>query len=143
MASGHPLTDQDREGWLKALKEHETAQPAKGESRHLVVTCSALKKHYRDVLRQGGEQAGNLRVRFVLLDAPEEVLTERAKKRKGHFAGAELVRSQMEILERPDDEEKDVLVIDVNRDVGDVERDAEIKVREMMGQDDNSFLPVQ
>ncbi|KAK4161380.1 shikimate kinase [Cladorrhinum sp. PSN259] len=144
MASGHPLTDQDREGWLKALKEHETCQPGEGESRHLVMTCSALKKHYRDVLRQGGKEAGDLRIRFVLLDAPEEVLMERARNRKGHFAKENLVKSQVAILERPvAGVEDDVLVVDVNRNVEDVERETEIRVREVMGQDDNAFLPLQ
>ncbi|KAK3986811.1 shikimate kinase [Cladorrhinum sp. PSN332] len=135
MASGHPLTDADREGWLKALREHETARPGKGESSHLVMTCSALKKHYRDVLRQGGKEAGGLRIRFAFLDAPEEVLKERARNRKGHFAGEDLVRSQFQALERPNSDEDDVLVVDVNRDVEEVERETEIRVREAMSQD--------
>ncbi|KAK4225258.1 hypothetical protein QBC38DRAFT_511190 [Podospora fimiseda] len=124
MASGHPLTDSDREGWLKALKEYETAQPGKGGSRHL-----------------GDKEAGDLRIRFVFLDAPEEILKKRARERKGHSAGEGLVHTQFEILERPDDSEDDVLVVDVNRNTEDVERETEIRVGEVMGQDDQlSFL---
>ena len=102
MTRGDPLTDKDRQGWLEALRDHETAAPPQDSSPHLVMTCSALKRHYRDVLREGAQNAGNLRIRFVFLDAPEEVLTKRAAERKGHFAGPQLVRSQFEALERPD-----------------------------------------
>ncbi|KAK4188878.1 putative gluconokinase [Podospora australis] len=151
MSRGEPLNDEDRAGWLQALKEHEIAQPQKkqtngddpeGKSRHLVTTCSALKKHYRDLLRQGGEEAKDLRVRFVFLDASEETLTKRAAERKGHFAGANLVHSQFEALERPDENEKDVVVVNVEGSLEDSERQAEMKLKEEMGKDDGSFLEV-
>ena len=139
MSRGEPLNDDDRAGWLEALRDHETVRPPAGESPHLVMTCSALKRHYRDVLREGGEHAGNLRIRFVFLDAPEELLVRRAGLRQGHFAKANLVHSQFEALERPDEEE-DVIVVDVDRDIEDTERDVSIKVREAMTQDDGSYL---
>lgn len=155
MSRGEPLTDEDRAGWLQALKEHETAQPSSQsdgndtdsdgknyQSRHLVVTCSALKRHYRDVLRQGGDEAKDLRVRFVFLDASEETLTQRAAARKGHFAGANLVHSQFEILERPGEDEEDVVKINVEGSLENSERAAEMKIRQEMGMDDGSFLKV-
>lgn len=147
MSRGEPLNDADRAGWLEALRDHETAIPPAGESPHLVMTCSALKRHYRDLLREGANNAGNLRIRFVFLDAPEEVLTERAGLRQGHFAKANLVHSQFLALERPDvpDEEgkveEDVVVVGVaGRSIEDTERDVEKHVREVMMCDDGSYL---
>jgi gluconokinase len=132
MHHGQALTDEDRQGWLEALRDHETAHPPGATSWHLVMTCSALKRHYRDILRRGSEQAQNLRVRFVYLDAPEEVLTARATARKGHFAGSNLVHSQFESLEPPEVDEKDVHTLNVDRSVEEVEADAVKYVREIL-----------
>ncbi|EAA33565.2 carbohydrate kinase [Neurospora crassa] len=136
MSRGEPLTDADRAGWLQALAEHETAKPPTSSSPHLVITCSALKRHYRDILRLGSEHAGDLRIRFIFLQAPEEVLTERAHNRKGHFAKENLVHSQFTILEMPDPTkpkeeggEPDVLVVNV----GEKEKGVEEVVREVVG----------
>lgn len=84
------------------------------------------------MLREGGEHAHDLKVRFVFLDVDEEVLRQRARERKGHFAGEGLVKSQMEALERPGeddaDDESDVHVVrvekgrEVEETVGDVLR---------------------
>ncbi|KAL2128317.1 hypothetical protein VTI74DRAFT_9358 [Chaetomium olivicolor] len=136
MSHNQPLSDADRQAWLQALREHETAQPpANAPSPHLVVTCSALKRQYRDVLREGGEHAGDLRVRFVFLSVPEDLLRERARERKGHFAGEGLIKSQMEALEPPAEEERDVVVVQVGRDKGVEETEGEVltRVREEMG----------
>lgn len=134
MSHNIPLTTADRTAWLEALRDHESAQPpANAPTPHLAVTCSALKREYRDVLRAGGQHAGDLKVRFVFLDVEEEVLRERARARKGHFAGERLVRSQMEALERPDGE-GDVVLVDVGRrKQEDVEAEVERRVREAMG----------
>ncbi|AEO67347.1 be0e1316-b54f-41cf-9db2-9a108c3fbeda [Thermothielavioides terrestris] len=148
MSRNEPLTDADRAAWLQALREHQEAQPsppphfesARAFSRaapspHLVVTCSALKRQYRDVLRTGGQHTRDLRVRFVFLDVPEDVLRERARQRRGHFAGEGLVGSQMEALERPGEGEGDVLVVKVGREAEVEETEAEVlrRVRAEMG----------
>jgi len=142
MSRGEPLTDADREGWLEALRDHETVQPSDPNAPpHLVMTCSALKRYYRDLLREGGEHAGNLRIRFVFLDAAEEVLVKRAAERKGHFAGPNLVHSQMEALEMPGEDEGDVIVVDVgDRGVDAVVREVQNRVKEDMMEDDGSYL---
>lgn len=135
MSHNQPLTDADRAAWLQALREHEEAQPpASAPSPHLVVTCSALKRQYRDVLREGGHHAGNLRVRFVFLDVDADVLRQRARERKGHFAGEGLVQSQMEALDRPGEGERDVLLVRVAKDSGadDTEKEVLRRVREEM-----------
>lgn len=132
MHRGEPLTDADREGWLHALRDHENQHPADEKSRHLVMTCSALKRQYRDVLREGSAQRADLRVRFVYLDAPERELARRARERKGHFAGENLVRSQFASLEVPGADERDVRRVNVDRPVGEAEREAEGWVRETL-----------
>lgn len=132
MHHGHALTDEDRQGWLEALRDHETMHPPGATSKHLVMTCSALKRNYRDILREGSEHAQNLRVRFVYLDAPEDVLTKRAAGRRGHFAGSNLVHSQFESLEPPEADEKDVRTLNVDRPVEDIEAIAVKYVRQIL-----------
>lgn len=124
MHRGEPLTDADRRGWLAALRDHENAHPPDQKSLHLVMTCSALKRQYRDILREGSARSPNLRIRFVYLDAPEAVLTRRAAERKGHFAGANLVHSQFDSLEVPGQDEGDVYRVNVDRPVEDAEKEA-------------------
>jgi gluconokinase len=76
-----------------------------------------------------------VRVRFVFLDVDEEVLRQRARERKGHFAGEGLVRSQMEALERPGEDEGDVVVVEVGRGRRAEETEGEVLrgVRGVMG----------
>lgn len=92
MASGHPLTDEDRWPWLRSIAawigEHEAA----GES--VVVTCSALKRAYRDLLAED-----NPSVVFCALQVPPEVLEQRLAERKNHYMPASLLRSQLDTLE--------------------------------------------
>ncbi|WP_145942120.1 gluconokinase [Corynebacterium glyciniphilum] len=103
MGSGQPLNDDDRWPWLQELRNWMTAQAQEGHST--IVTCSALKKSYRDVLREAvGDEF------FVLLDAPEDVLAARMEVRKGHFMPASLLRSQLDTLEGLDADEKGITV---------------------------------
>ncbi|KAK0747053.1 P-loop containing nucleoside triphosphate hydrolase protein [Schizothecium vesticola] len=102
MKDSIPLTDADRAGWLATLRDYET------RSSNLVMTCSALKRAYRDILRL--DDVGVM-VRFIFLDAPEEELTRRAAERKGHYAGPGLLKSQFEALERPGEDEGDLFVV--------------------------------
>jgi gluconokinase len=94
IASGIALTDEDREPWLAAVCE--VILEVKKKQGCAVIACSALKKRYRDRLRMPD-------VRFVFLEVPRAVLLERLKKRKGHFAGPELLESQLQTLEKPHD----------------------------------------
>jgi carbohydrate kinase (thermoresistant glucokinase family) len=92
MAAGQPLTDEDRAGWLQALSLRLRQSVAQAQG--LVVACSALKKVYRDVLRQGAPD-----VLFVHLQGSPEVLTQRLQQRTGHYMPATLLQSQLAILE--------------------------------------------
>lgn len=96
MASGHPLTDDDRWPWLAAIARWIRAQQEAGVSA--VVTCSALKRRYRDVLRAGDTV-------FVHLTGTRELLAARISARHGHFMPAALLDSQLADLEPPDPDE--------------------------------------
>lgn len=96
MAAGTPLTDADRAGWLRTLAAH-IAQAA---PRGVVVSCSALKRKYRDVLREGSAA-----LRFVWLDLPRAELEARMARRTGHYMPASLLDSQLATLEPPQADE--------------------------------------
>ena len=99
MRQGIPLTDEDRQSWLRALREIIVRSLAKKELS--AITCSALKAKYREKL-QGG-QSNDGRVRFVFLTGPRELIEERLKNRRGHFMPATLLGSQLATLEPPAD----------------------------------------
>jgi gluconokinase len=101
MAAGTPLTDEDRRPWLEAIA-HWLAEHEDGGC---VVTCSALKRAYRDVLRRGADDAW-----FLHLSASQELMTERVAGRPRHFMPADLVASQFETLEPPGPDERAVTV---------------------------------
>ena len=104
--AGVALTDEDREPWLRTIRDWLTEQTRAGHAA--VVTCSALKVAYRDVLR-----AAQGTVRFVHLTAPPEVIGERLTRRTGHFMPATLLGSQLETLEPlTPDEDGITLVVD-------------------------------
>lgn len=94
MASGTPLTDDDRAGWLKALATR--IREAKDAGTGLVLTCSALKRSYRDVLRAAAPE-----LRFVFLRGSRALIAERLAERRGHFMPASLLDSQLATLEEP------------------------------------------
>jgi gluconokinase len=98
MAAGIPLTDEDRAGWLRALAGR--IREARAAGRGLVVTCSALKRSYRDVLRAAASD-----VRFVFLRADRALLMKRLAGRRGHFMPPSLLDSQLATLEEPSADE--------------------------------------
>ena len=98
MHAGIPLNDVDRAPWLASLHDVIAGWVRAGQNG--VMTCSALKQTYRDVLT-GGLPDGACR--FVLLDAPVAVLEERIKDRPGHFMNPDLLQSQIDTLEQPRD----------------------------------------
>lgn len=99
MAAGIPLTDDDRHGWLIAIAER--LREAKRAGVGLIVSCSALKRSYRDLLRS----AGDADVRFVYLAGSRALIAERMAKRRGHFMPPSLLESQLSILEEPSPDE--------------------------------------
>ena len=131
MTAGIPLTDADRWDWLTALRE-ASIQALDNGSEGVVLTCSALKRKYRDVIRVAPYFSPNLYLHFIYLDAPEEVLLQRVTARQNHYMGANMVHSQFDILERPKADEVDVLTVDVTRPVEAVMADALGRVLDTM-----------
>lgn len=95
MKHGIPLTDADREPWLRALRQKIIEWY--GQTRNVVLACSALKQSYRDELRATSD------VKFVYLKGSYELFRERVLARKGHFAKQDLLASQFLDLEEPQD----------------------------------------
>jgi gluconokinase len=92
MSAGIPLTDDDRLGWLGALRAEIERVWEEGEP--VVLACSALKRRYRDILRgRGGD------VRFVHLHGDRDLIAQRMAARTGHFMPLSLLDSQLHDLE--------------------------------------------
>lgn len=98
MHAGIPLTDQDRAPWLASL--HKVIAEWVRDGQNGIMTCSALKQAYRDTLTHG---VPNGECRFVLLEAPFDVLEKRIENRPGHFMNPDLLQSQLDTLEEPCD----------------------------------------
>ena len=101
MAAGIPLGDADRAPWLERLRAELAGRPA------VVLACSALKKRYRDVLRQASC------VRFVHLDGSYDLIHGRMAARPGHFMKPGMLKSQFDALETPTADETDVIPVSI------------------------------
>lgn len=96
MRSGQGLSDEARWPWLASVCDEASAMT----HRPVVIACSALKRRYRDFIR---ERLGQ--VRFIFLDGAAEIIAARLANRKGHYAGVSLLDSQLEALEPPEPDE--------------------------------------
>lgn len=134
MSNGIPLTDADRWDWLTVLREESLRRLSSG-SNGVVLTCSALKRKYRDVIRVAPYYSHNLLVHFIYLHAPQEVIIERVRARHNHYMGSNMVSSQFDILEPPAAEEEDVISVDSTRALEEVKADALTKVMKVMDDD--------
>lgn len=114
MSAGVPLTDEDRWPWLRALARLIESWDIQGVPT--VLTCSALRRAYRDVLRTAVPPP---RLVFVHLHASFEVLDQRMRERSGHFMPPSLLRSQLDTLE-PLEPDEPGIVLDVAADLDDV-----------------------
>ena len=103
MHAGHALTDEDRWPWLRLIGDWMSAEIAAGRSA--VVTCSALRRSYRDVLRDGRPE-----VEFCHLAAESDLVSDRLEHRDGHFMPSSLLPSQYATLEPLQSDEPGVTV---------------------------------
>ncbi|KAF8658301.1 hypothetical protein AX16_002071 [Volvariella volvacea WC 439] len=136
MSVGIPLTDADREPWLRTLRAtaeqsiSKQYQLIQGDEKHenhgpigVVVSCSALKSYYRDILRKkrwsvgedegqshDDEQHAGARTFFVYIEGTRELMEERISKRTDHFMKPAMLESQLATLENPLGEE-DVIAV--------------------------------
>lgn len=106
MKNGIPLTDEDREPWLQAIRT-AIEQWTRDEAGGHVLACSALKGSYREILGQDDPN-----VKFVYLHGAFDLISRRLKERKDHFFNSALLRSQFEALESP----RNALVVDISKE---------------------------
>jgi gluconokinase len=102
MSSGTPLTDDDRWPWLDAI-----ARAMRDAPDGVIVTCSSLRRVYRERLRAGAGRP----VVFVFLSGSRETLAARLAARKGHFMPASLLDSQLATLEPPGPNEPGIVEV--------------------------------
>ena len=94
MSRGIPLTDEDRARWLRSLAAR--IRKAKEAGSSLVISCSALKRSYRDILRTDAPE-----LRFIYLKGERALIAQRLAGRRGHFMPSPLLESQFTTLEEP------------------------------------------
>lgn len=109
MSAGTPLTDADRAPWLRALRDWISSA-----DEDVVMTCSALRRRYRDVLSEA-----DVRVRFLHLHGSPTLLAERMGARAGHFMPPTLLTSQLATLE-PLQPDEDGVVVDIAGSAGQI-----------------------
>lgn len=109
MANGTPLTDSDRAPWLAAL--HSLISTSLKENRPGVLACSALKESYRQKLLEGNDG-----VQIVYLKGSYDLIWSRLSRRKDHYMKPQMLQSQFETLEEPED----ALTLDVSLPVADL-----------------------
>ncbi|MBF5006675.1 gluconokinase [Diaphorobacter caeni] len=112
MSAGIPLTDDDRAGWLDQLAALLAPQVG---GQGVVLTCSALRRKYRDRLR-----VANSRMGFAFLDLSYDDALQRVEQRPGHFFSPALVANQFATLERPADE-SDVLTLNATLPIAELQ----------------------
>ena len=107
MQAGIALDDADRWPWLDRITNYLGAGDMQNQQEPgRIVACSALKRAYRDRIRQTVAD-----VRFIFLDGDSELIRSRTASRTGHFMQPELLDSQLHTLERPAADEKDVICV--------------------------------
>ncbi|MDG2955591.1 gluconokinase [Bisgaard Taxon 10/6] len=106
MGSGQPLNDQDRAPWLERIRDAAFSLEQKSERG--IIVCSALKKQYRDLIRDSND------VKFIFLRGDFDLVLKRMQQREGHYMKAEMLRSQFDTLEVPQADETDVYPIDID-----------------------------
>lgn len=122
MSRGEPLDDTDRAPWLA-----DVGRALANTDAPIVIGCSALKKKYRDWIREAVPEP----VRFIHLGAPKDVLAARMRNRNGHFMPPALLESQFDVLEHLDRDELGT-DIDISASFGQVIAKAETYVQETM-----------
>ncbi|ACA32368.1 gluconokinase [Histophilus somni] len=107
MRQGQPLNDEDRMPWLERIRDAAFSLEQKSEKG--IIICSALKKQYRDQIRDG-----NQNIKFIYLSGSFELVLSRLQKRQGHYMKTEMLRSQFATLEVPQADETDIYHIDID-----------------------------
>ena len=116
MGRGLPLDDEDRWEWLHTI--HGAALAQLEYTSAVVVSCSALKRKYRDIMRGAGsnqDRDRTVQVCFFQLRVSSSALETRVAARSGHYMKKDMVRSQLLALEEAADDEMDIFALDGQR----------------------------
>lgn len=115
MSHNHSLDDNDRWPWLERVRWNsmQRLQTDDDPVTDIIVTCSALKQRYRDVIRTASFYDSAVVVRFVFLIVSEIELRRRLLGRINHYMKADMLSGQLADLEHPAEVEGDVVVVDV------------------------------
>lgn len=111
MSAGIALQDEDRWPWLERIANY-LRDPQDNSEQGGIVACSALKRTYRDRIRQ---HAGPLV--FLFLDGQPDLIRQRMQQRVGHYMQAGLLDSQLQTLEKPSADETDVITLSIDQPV--------------------------
>lgn len=137
MSSGHPLVDADRWDWLDKIISIAVDIFSSKSPEGIVITCSALKKSYRERIRrrvqEAKEKGTDLTLWFIFCNLSQEESLRRVRDRPGHYMKAGMVASQFADLEVPDETEERVYVLDVERSIPEVDKDAVAFVKRSIG----------
>ena len=114
MSAGIALQDEDRWPWLDRIANYLTSDGER-TGKGGIVACSALKRIYRDRIRQ---HAGP--VVFVFLDGHPDLIRQRMQLRVGHYMQAGLLDSQLQTLQKPTADEKDVITLNIDQPVSQI-----------------------
>jgi gluconokinase len=112
MKRGIPLDDEDRLPWLQSLRK--IIEEAANKNENIVIACSALKEAYREILRGHVPDlplSANNEVKFIYLKGSYNTIKERMEKRPDHFFKPEMLKSQFNTLEEP----QDAIIIDISK----------------------------
>lgn len=103
MSKGFALNDDDRWGWLKILSEKtsDACLDTENQAQTAIVSCSMLKKSYRQYIKDSAHNSDKLNFKFVFLYSTFEELLKRVGNRKGHYMKSDMVKSQYDIMEIP------------------------------------------
>ena len=123
MSSGQSLNDDDRAPWLAALNDAAFAMQRTNSLSFIV--CSALKRRYRDRLREG-----NPSLRFAYLKGSYDLIESRMKARGNHFFKPQMLVTQFEALEEPAADETDVWAVSIDQPLEGVVKDVIARITE-------------
>lgn len=121
MQSNTPLTDDDRKAWLEKI--HTLILQIVNGGKDCVVSCSALKRKYREILRFDIQN-----ILFIYLKGSYEIIHQRLLKRQDHFMPINLLRSQFDNLEEPKNDEQDVITIHIAEDLNEEMEEIKSKI---------------
>ena len=117
MQSGQSLNDADRAPWLQEINSFAMKKLV---VTSIVIACSALKNHYRELISDG------IPITFIYLKGSKALITDRLQQRKGHFMPTSLLDSQFETLEEPND----AVIVSIDQPISEIVKSILLQIQE-------------